>query len=243
VTGFAAAVQFLTRVPIRLRAAPDPSSAVPWFPLVGALIGAAIGAVAAGLMDVVPATVAAAVAVLAGVALTGAFHEDGLADLADSMGGFTPEQRREILRDSRHGSYGVAALCGSIVLRVLAVAALGPLDALTGLVAAHTLGRGAAVGVLALAPVAPVAPEPGLGAGSRRSLTAMGAVVGVTTAIVIAAAVTGWHAAPLVGAAAASAVVVTALAVRALGGVSGDVLGAVEQVAECAVLVTVTALV
>jgi adenosylcobinamide-GDP ribazoletransferase len=240
VTGFAAAVQFLTRVPIRLRAAPDPSSAVPWFPLVGALIGAAIGAVAAGLMDVVPATVAAAVAVLAGVALTGAFHEDGLADLADSMGGFTPEQRREILRDSRHGSYGVAALCGSIVLRVLAVAALGPLDALTGLVAAHTLGRGAAVGVLALAPVAP---EPGLGAGSRRSLTAIGAVVGVTTAIVIAAAVTGWHAAPLVGAAAASAVVVTALAVRALGGVSGDVLGAVEQVAECAVLVTVTALV
>ncbi len=240
VTGFAAAVQFLTRVPIRLRTAPDPSSAVPWFPVVGALIGAGVGGVAAGLMEVVPATVAAAVAVLAGVALTGAFHEDGLADLADSMGGFTPEERREILRDSRHGSYGVAALCGSIVLRILAVAALGPLDALTGLVAAHALGRGAAVGVMALAPGAS---EPGLGTASRQSLTATGAVVGVAGAIVIAVAVTGSHAAPLAGAAAVAAVVVTVVAVRALGGVGGDVLGAVEQVAECAVLVTLTALV
>ncbi len=239
-TGFAAAVQFLTRVPIRLRAAPDPSSAVPWFPVVGALIGAVVGGVAAGLMEIVPATVAAAAAVLTGVALTGAFHEDGLADLADAMGGFTPEERREILRDSRHGSYGVAALCGSIVLRILAVAALGPLDALTGLVAAHTLGRGAAVGVMALAPAAP---EPGLGAVSRRSLTTTGATVGVTAAVLIAVAATGWHAAPLAGAAALAALVVTTLAVRALGGVSGDVLGAVEQAAECAVLVTVTALV
>ncbi len=239
-TGFAAAVQFLTRVPIRLRAAPDPSSAVPWFPVVGALIGAVVGGVAAGLMEIVPATVAAAAAVLTGVALTGAFHEDGLADLADAMGGFTPEERREILRDSRHGSYGVAALCGSIVLRILAVAALGPLDALTGLVAAHTLGRGAAVGVMA---IAPPAPEPGLGTVSRRSLTTSGAAVGVTAAVLIAVAATGWHAAPLAGAAALAALVVTTLAVRALGGVSGDVLGAVEQAAECAVLVTVTALV
>ena len=89
-TGFAAAVQFLTRVPIRLRAAPDLSTAVPWFPVVGALIGAVVGGVAAGLMEIVPPTIAAGVAVLGGVALTGAFHEDGLADLADAMGGSTP---------------------------------------------------------------------------------------------------------------------------------------------------------
>ena len=85
---------------------------------------------------------------LVGVLVTGAFHEDGLADLADSMGGWTPEQRREILKDSRHGSYGVAALCGSIVLRIVCVATLGPAVAFAGLVTAHTLGRSAAVGVM-----------------------------------------------------------------------------------------------
>ncbi len=134
------AAQFLTRVPIRLGTPPTIAACVPWFPLIGALIGLVVGGVAAGLMEVVPASVAAVVAVLAGVMITGAFHEDGLADTADAMGGWTPEQRRQILKDSRHGSYGVAALCGSIVLRVVCVASMGPAVAFGGLVAAHTLG-------------------------------------------------------------------------------------------------------
>ena len=63
---------------------------MPWFPVVGALIGVVVGGVAAGLMELVPSSVAAAVAVLAGVLVTGAFHEDGLADIADAMGGGRP---------------------------------------------------------------------------------------------------------------------------------------------------------
>ena len=82
--------------------------------------------------------------------------------------GGTPERRREILKDSRHGSYGVAAMCGSIVLRIACVAALAPAAAFAALVAAHTLGRGAAVGVMGFAQ--PVATE-GLGADYTRSLT------------------------------------------------------------------------
>ena len=131
------------------------AAAVTWFPVVGALIGAAVGGLAAGLGELVPATVAAAVAVLFGVLLTGAFHEDGLADTADAIaGGWSRQRRFEILRDPRHGSYGVAALSGSIVVRIVAVGSLGPAAAFAGLVSAHTLGRGAAVAAMGWAPVA-----------------------------------------------------------------------------------------
>ena len=164
--GVLSAAQLLTRIPIRLRAAPDVAKAVPWFPVVGALIGAAIGGVVAGLMELTTPGVAATVAVLFGIVVTGAFHEDGLADTADAMGGWTPERRREILKDSRHGSYGVAAMCGTIVLRIACIAALAPAAAFAALVAAHTLGRGAAVGVMGLAP--PVSTD-GLGADYARS--------------------------------------------------------------------------
>jgi len=233
------AVQFLTRIPIRLRAAPDLAACVPWFPVVGGAIGATIGLVVAGLMEVVPSSVAAAVGIVFGLILTGAFHEDGLADTADALGGWTPEQRRQILKDSRHGSYGVAAMCSTIVIRVVCVASLGPAAAFAGLVAAHTLGRGAAVAVMGTAP--PV-PTEGLGADYARGLRALPTALGVAASLVIATIATGWWAAPLAAAAGVGAVAVAMLARRAFGGVSGDLLGAVEQVGECLVLVVVTAL-
>ena len=232
-------MQFLTRLPVRLRAAPDLSRSVPWFPVVGALIGAAVGGAAAGLMELVPPLVTAAVAIQFGVLLTGAFHEDGLADTADAMGGWTPERRREILKDSRHGSYGVAAMCGTIVLRIVCVASLGPAVAFASLVAAHTIGRGAAVGVMGAAP--PV-PEDGLGADYTRALGPARAGAGVLAALLIGALAVGWWVVPFAAAALVAALTVSLVARRAFGGVSGDILGAVEQVAECAVLVVATGL-
>ena len=237
--GALGAAQFLTRIPIRLRAAPDLAKAVPWFPVIGALIGATIGGVAAGLMELTPPAVAATVAVLLGNNVTGAFHEDGLADTADAMGGWTPERRREILKDSRHGSYGVAAMCGTIVLRIACIAALAPAAAFAALIAAHTLGRGAAVGVMGFAHQVST---DGLGADSTRSLTRSRAVIGMAGALAIAALVTGWWVGPFAIAALVSTIVVAAVARRAFGGVSGDILGAVEQVAECVILVVATGL-
>lgn len=233
------AVQFLTRIPIRLRAAPDLVACVPWFPVVGGAIGATVGLLVAGLMEIVPSSVAAAVGIIVGMVLTGAFHEDGLADTADALGGSSPQQRRQILKDSRHGSYGVAAMCSTIVLRVLCVASLGPAAAFAGLVASHALGRGAAVAVMA---TASQVPTEGLGADYARGLRPLPAAVGVTAALAIAALATGWWFAPLASVAAVGAVGVAVLARRAFGGVSGDLLGAVEQVGECLVLVVVTAL-
>lgn len=233
------AVQFLTRIPIRLRSAPDLTACVPWFPVVGGAIGATIGLVVVGLMELVPPLVAAAIGIVFGVVLTGAFHEDGLADTADALGGWTPEQRREILKDSRHGSYGVAATSATIIIRVVCVASVGPAVAFAGLVAAHALGRGASVVVMG---TVPAVPSPGLGADYARGLTAIRTVLGGIAAVAIGAAATGWWVLPLTGAAALGAIVVATVARRGFGGISGDILGAVEQVGECLVLIVVSGL-
>jgi adenosylcobinamide-GDP ribazoletransferase len=240
VKGLPGAIQFLTRVPIRLSEPPVLDRCVPWFPVAGGLIGVAVGGIAAGLAELVPMSVAAAIAIVAGVLLTGAFHEDGLADTADAFGGgWTREQRLGILRDPLHGSFGVAALCSTIVIRILCVASLAPAAAFAGLVAAHALARSAAVGAMA---TFPLATSDGLGAGYATGLSRRRAFVGVVSGAGIAALATGWWVGPLAAAGVVAAVAVGVLAMRKIGGVTGDVLGAVEQVTECLVLVAVTAL-
>jgi adenosylcobinamide-GDP ribazoletransferase len=233
---FLAAAQFLTRVPIRLRTEPKMTNAVPWFPVVGTVIGAAVGGAAAGLWFVVPPLVAAAVAVALGLLITGAFHEDGLADSADAFGGgWTIERRLEILKDPRHGSYGVAAMCSSIVLRMVTIGALpGPLAMFVGAAAAHTIGRTAAVGLMGFGRIAT---PTGLGADYARSLHPARALAGVGVGVAITAVLCGWWVAPLATAAIIGALLVGLLAQRKIGGISGDVLGACEQVVEGLALV------
>lgn len=241
--GFLSAVQFLTRVPVRVTAPAPLARTAPWFPVVGGLVGALVGGVAAGLGELTTAGVAAAVGVLAGVLVTGAFHEDGLADVADATaGGWTRERRLEILKDPRHGTYGVAALCGSIVLRVVALGALvaaGPAVAFASAVAAHAVGRGAAVAAMGAVPVA--RPE-GLGADYVRSVGRGLAAVGGLVAVAIAAVATGWWVGPLVAVAVLATAAVAAIAWRSFGGLTGDHLGAIEQAVETCALVTATVL-
>ncbi len=239
--GLVGAIQFLTRIPIRTRNAVEHSRIVPWFPIVGALIGAVVGGVAASLGDLVPTAVAAALAVIVGLLITGAFHEDGLADIADAFGGgWTRQQRFEILKDSRHGTYGVAALCSSVVLRVVCVASIAsPATVFAGLFAAHTLGRSAAVGAMLVA--RPATPS-GLGADSGRSLRPVPTALGLSAGVGVAGVVVGWWVVPLVAAAIAGTSGVVWLATRKIGGIAGDVLGAIEQVVEALVLVVITGL-
>ena len=240
-TGLLGAIQFLTRVPIRLSEPPELTRCVPWFPLVGGLIGLAVGGLAAGLAELVPMAVAAAVAIVAGVMITGAFHEDGLADTADAFGGgWTREQRLRILGDPLHGSYGVAALCGTIVVRILCVASLAPAAAFAGLVAAHALGRSAAVGAMT---TFPLATTDGLGAGYAAGLSRRRAVVGVLEwrrDRRRSRPAGGSDRSPRPRSSPPSPSARSRCARSAA--ITGDVLGAVEQVAECLVLVVVTAL-
>lgn len=240
-SGFLGAFQFLTRVPVRLARPPELARCVPWFPVVGALVGAVAGGVAASLFDAVGPAVAAGCAVAVALLVTGAFHEDGLADVADAFGGgWTTEDRLRILKDPRHGTYGVAALTSSIVVRVACVASMPTAaTAFAGLVASHALGRGAAVGAMAAVPTATPA---GLGADYARTVGTARATAGVLGALAVAAAVAGWWVGPLAAAALAAAVGVSWLAMRKIGGTTGDVLGAIEQVGECLVLVVAVGL-
>ena len=114
------------------------------FPVVGALIGAAVGLLCLGLRAIgVPDLAAAALALGASAILTGALHEDGLADVADGFGGGrTLRAKLEIMRDSRLGTYGAMILLVSFAAKLSALAAIPDGYVVPSLIAAHALGRG-----------------------------------------------------------------------------------------------------
>jgi len=201
----------------------------------------AVGGVFAGTRELTASpAVAGAVAVAAGLLITGAFHEDGLADMSDAVAGGTDLQDRlRILDDPRHGTYGVAALASSIVLRAVALAAMSPAAGVAAAVTAHTLGRTTAISVIDRVGSAR---HSGLGATAAGAVREPGRTLGVIAGIAICAVATGWWVAVLLTVAALGTIVVVAVALRAFGGINGDVLGAVEQVTEIAVLIAVVAL-
>ena len=225
---------FLTRLPGG--AHPDDDRelgrSVPWFPVVGAVVGALSGTVYWALHGPLGALLAAVLAVAAGAVATGCFHEDGLADTADALGGASRERRLAIMKDSRVGVFGVLALVLSTLVRVFAVSSLAAADGLIALVVAHMLGRTMAVAVMGVAPTA-------AGNGLGHSYTAHLPRAWTAVAVVIpsvAAASLGLPGVVSLAAAAASAVLAALIAWRSFGGTTGDVLGATEQFAEMAVL-------
>ncbi|MDQ3739288.1 MAG: adenosylcobinamide-GDP ribazoletransferase [Actinomycetota bacterium] len=215
--------------------------AVAWFSVVGGLIGLAVGGVFAAMHELTEsAVVAGAAAVIAGLLITGAFHEDGLADMSDAVaGGTTREDKLRILDDARLGTYGVAALTSSIVLRAAALASMPPAAGLAATVAAHTLGRAAAISIIGRVDSAR---RSGLGATAAEAVREPGRTLGAVAGMAICALATGWWVAVLIPVAALGTTAVVSLARRAFGGINGDVLGAVEQVTEIAVLIAMAAL-
>lgn len=231
------AATFLTRVPLPDCGLLPPGSlarSMRVFPLVGAGIGLGAGLVFALAHAVLPPLAAALVAVLAGVLLTGALHEDGLADTADGLGARGGrDQRLAVMRDSRSGAYGVLALVFSIGLRGAALAAApSALAGLGALVAAAAWSRAL---IPAAMQIMPPARADGLGAGAGlpdATIAATAAMLGIALAL----AGLGLTAPLAVLAALAAAWGVVVLARRQLGGFTGDVLGAIQQCAEAAML-------
>jgi adenosylcobinamide-GDP ribazoletransferase len=240
---FLAATAFFTRLPA------DPGAAGEWrladsawaFPLVGAGIGgaAALALLLAQLIGLA-SWPAALLSVLAGIALTGALHEDGLADTADGFcGGRDREEKLAILRDSRQGTYGVLAIVLSVLLRAAALAAIGDaIHAGLALIAAHAASRAALPA--AMTGLTPARPD-GLGAmaGTPRVGGAIAAaLIGSAAGFAALGPMRGVIALCLAG------VIVLALAElarRQIGGYTGDVLGAFQQVAEIAILLAASA--
>jgi adenosylcobinamide-GDP ribazoletransferase len=232
------AASFLTRVPLHRDGATDMSRAVPWFGAVGAVIGLIQGAIYVGLLELTTPTLAAALATAVVALITGAFHHDGLADIADAFGGgWTREQRLEILKDSRLGTYGVTTLVFIIVIEVAALASLGGWVALGATVVAHALSRAASGVVMTLSQPAQ---DSGLGvdylAGLNKGAvrTAAVLILGITVALF------GVSAIAIAAATAISAVAVVRLSYAKIGGISGDVLGAVQQLTKVAIVTVVS---
>ncbi len=243
---FKLAFGFLTRLPgpFSLSAASgELGRALRLAPLVGLVVGvcgALVTWIAVGGLGMPPLP-AALLTIGATIWITGALHEDGLADVADGFGGaFERSRKLAIMRDSRIGTYGVLALILSIGLRAAALAALtGPEVASAVLIAAHCLSRGLLpLVMLVLVP----ARDDGLAAAAGRPGPA-DALTGLLLGLLLAALAAGSVMALSLGLAALVAAAVTGLiALRQIGGYTGDVLGAVQQTSEIAVLIAAAAL-
>lgn len=235
----ASAIGLLTRLPVRVDHPRGAEAAWAW-PLAGVGVGAMAVAVGAGLMAVgVPVGVAAVGVLGAGAVVTGALHEDGLADTVDGFfGGWTPERRLDIMKDSHIGSYGTLALILTVLARWAALCAVLPVSVW------------AVVGVAALsrAPMAVVmwALPSARGNGLSQSVGRPDAqAVGVAVALALMVGVLMMELAATLMVALMVGLVtlgVIALARARIGGQTGDVLGAVQQACELVGLVVLAAM-
>jgi adenosylcobinamide-GDP ribazoletransferase len=237
-----AAVTLLTRLPLGKRIAVDEhdvARSLAWLPLVGVGLGGAV-ALAARLLEGRLDDGPVAVLIVAAWAIaTGAIHLDGLADSADALGARDREQRLAIMRDPRLGSFGVLAVVFVVLLKVMLVAAVLGRGHHLWLLAIPAVARAAASAVSASVPYAR---EEGtgaamIGAGSRLERLA----VAIATATVVALACARLRGLLAIVAAAIVALAVARFAQRRIGGVTGDVLGATIELAECAALIALLA--
>jgi adenosylcobinamide-GDP ribazoletransferase len=238
----AAAVTLLTRVPLGSRVAVDEGDiarSLAWLPLVGVGLGGAVALAARALeghLDDGPASV---LIVAAWALATGAIHLDGLADSADALGARDRERRLAVMRDPRLGSFGVLALIFAATLKIALVAGVLARGHHLWLLAIPAVGRAAAS---ALSAALPYAREQGTGAalvsgGQRAERLA----VALATAVVVALACARLRGLLAIAAAALVALAIGRLAQRRIGGITGDVLGAAIELAECAALVALLA--
>ena len=239
----AVAIAFYTRLPVR-PAAPVDGAAVArasWCaPLVGALIGALAGfAYWIGYRLNLPPFVCATLAVGAGGLLTGGLHEDGLADTADGLGGETRERALDIMRDGRIGVYGTCALVICLALRIFAVEDL-PRAALVvwALIGAHAAARAVLPAFMRLVPPARTDGLSATAGAPSRERAAVAAAIGFVLLWIALGFKNALIALVLV---LIGALVMAWVARRKIGGQTGDVLGALEQVGETLVLLVTTA--
>ena len=235
---------FMTRLPFPWRGHIDTPrlARAQWsLPLVGGLIGAFAGLLLWGGVALGLPALAAAFVALGGTALlTGALHEDGLADCADAFGGGQDKsQKLEILRDSRIGTYGAVALVAALGLRAVLFAALAGQGgwAVAWLAAAAAVSRG-------LIPVAMRLSQPvrrdGLGTMAGVPSLPVAATAAFLSVAAALAAAWIWPGLIALAAAGMGAAAVHWIARRQIGGYTGDVLGASQQISELGFLAGLT---
>lgn len=235
--------RFLTRIPLPGPAveAHELAPAAAYFPLVGALVGAVVAGLIAATTPVFGLDVAVFAGLVFGALLTGGFHEDGLADACDGLGGgVTRERALAIMRDSRIGSYGALALVLLCIGRFTLFRTLGGAQLLIAYPIASALGRASSVFLMGWLPNARAE---GVADDVGRDLGRGTVAIAVTTPIFLATVLSGLAALPLALVATGTTIAAGLYLRRRLGGITGDCLGAVNVVVEVATLACAVALV
>jgi adenosylcobinamide-GDP ribazoletransferase len=230
---FLAAVSFLTVIPVNGKDVPSGRAAI-FFPLVGAILGAAGAGLFLAASFVLPASIAALIAVTFWIVISGVLHEDGLADTADAMrAGRSREKIISILKDSRIGTYGGVAIVLSIVARWQALLHVPAPRVLLVCIIAQTVSRAVMVALAWLSRPS----GDGLGYVFSASLTTTGALIAIAQGL-IASMLLGWRAGLLIVAAAYLIVrEARSYFYKRIGGVNGDCLGATQQLLEIFILI------
>ncbi len=236
----AVALSLLTRLPIHLPTTAytrGAQSAWCW-PLIGLLLAGLAGFVATTCQAIgIAYEISTLLALLTLIILTGAMHEDGLADMTDGFwGGHDRARRLAIMRDSRIGAYGVIALILGLGLRAMALISLG-ISMIPALMAAAALSRAAMVVTMA---ALPHARADGLAHATGRP-TARTAATACIIALAAAILLTGRAALPALLAMAITTAIAMQIARKKIGGQTGDVLGATQQISEITALVALSA--
>jgi adenosylcobinamide-GDP ribazoletransferase len=242
---FLTAVQFFTRIPAPAwvgHSAQQLEQAARYLPLVGMLVGAIAAAVLWLTAQVLPLSLAVGLSMVAGILVTGAFHEDGLSDFADGFGGgHTKEKMLAIMKDSRVGAYGAIAIVLALLLKYQALVELCNRHSLTfaaaALIAAHAVSRMMAASIMLTQHY--VREDDSARAKPAAQLGRFSFAVALLTALAALAILyaAGANATTLFSAAVAALLMRAYLAWRLqqrLGGYTGDCLGAVQQLTEIA---------
>lgn len=236
-----AAFTLLTRFPLpvdHVKTGERAARAAWAYPLVGAVLGLIAGTVALALAAVgVQSGMAAAIAIGLMMLFTGALHEDGLSDCADGLGGGTTIQRRlEIMKDSRIGAYGAAALGAALLARWSGYDAVIAVDWVWAFIAVGAASRLPMVLVMYGMPLA----RPGGLAASVGLVTAPIAIIATLLTVVLCVVSIGLLALPAIAIAILACLPLCYLAWRRIEGYTGDILGGCQQIAEIAALATLT---
>jgi adenosylcobinamide-GDP ribazoletransferase len=234
---FLLAVQFLTRLPVPTANIYTPermAASVRYYPSVGVLIGG-LCAVSFLLSDLVfPTVIAVLTAIAFGLLMTGAFHEDGLADTFDGIGGgLSREKALLIMRDSRLGTYGTLALIIALGLKALALSALTPALICIGFIFAHGVSRLSSVLVIA---TSTYVREEGTGKPVSEGVSTLSVIVACLPVCMVFVAASMMHPpsalVSAIGGALLGHVLMRLFFEPKLGGYTGDTLGAVQQASE-----------
>lgn len=237
-TDILTAIGLLSRLPVSSNGARGAAAA--WaFPLVGLIIGV-LAAITGWMLTAfgLSANLTAAFVLMVMIITTGAMHEDGLADTVDGLwGGWEQTRRLEIMKDSHIGTYGVLALILSLLMRWGALAALIDADMLTiGVISIATLSRAPMVVMMA---IMPHARTDGLSASVGR-VAAKTAQIAVLIAIIVTLVLLGWVGITAIAITTFAALIAALIAQQKIGGQTGDILGATQQISEIAALITLT---